>query len=102
MRSTLSQDCPLCAADAVYYFVDYEERKYFKCPGCGKFLITRRAESRLSEAPSKWNEQLSQRAKSTPENLVLDISIGFQKEDGSGRTAEEFKAEYVPKSDLRL
>ncbi len=53
MKPTISEKCPLCGTDAVFYYVDYEERKYFKCPSCTKFQITRRADSKLAEAPQQ-------------------------------------------------
>lgn len=102
MKPTLSQNCPLCGISAVFYFVDYEERKYFKCSHCGKFLITRRAESKLAEALASWREQLSERAKDAQEGYVLDISISPAATDGSGRTTEELTSEYLPKSGLSL
>jgi hypothetical protein len=102
VKPTLSQNCPLCGVGAVFYFVDYEERKYFKCPHCGKFLVTRRAESRLAEVPASWREQLSEQAKKAEEGYVLDISVPPAATDGSGRTTEELTSEYLPKSDLSL
>jgi predicted RNA-binding Zn-ribbon protein involved in translation (DUF1610 family) len=102
VKPTLPQACPLCGERAVFYFVDYEERKYFKCSHCGKFLITRRAESRLAAAPGNWREQLSGRAKKAAEGYVLDISVGPAATDGAGRTTEELTSEYLPKSDFSL
>ena len=102
MKPTNSQNCPLCGVGAVFYFVDYEERKYFKCPNCGKFLVTRRAESRLAEVPANWREQLSERAKRAQDGYVLDISVSSAAPGGSGRGSEELTSEYLPKSDLSL
>ncbi|HZY17514.1 MAG TPA: hypothetical protein VFE82_03485 [Ramlibacter sp.] len=102
MKPTLSQNCPLCGAGAVFYFVDYEERKYFKCPHCGKFLVTRRAEPKLAEAPAGWRERFSELAKNPEEGYVLDISVLPPAADGSERTSEELTPEYLRKSDLSL
>jgi hypothetical protein len=102
VKPTLSQNCPLCGVGAVFYFVDYEERKYFKCSHCRRFLITRRAELKLTEAPANWREQLSERAKKAQEGYVLEISVPPAATDGSGRTTEVLTSEYLPKSGLSL
>jgi predicted RNA-binding Zn-ribbon protein involved in translation (DUF1610 family) len=102
VKTTQSQNCPLCGAEAVFYFVDYEERKYFKCPRCGKFQITRRGEARLSDAPTAWREQLSERAKHTPDEHLMVISVPPATTDGDGRTTEALTSDYLPKSGLPL
>ena len=81
--------------------MDYEERKYFKCPACTKFLITRQAEARLSEAPEQWRLNLATQPAKAPEDSVLDISIPSPTHhDSTPRPA--ITAEYVPKNSLRL
>jgi hypothetical protein len=102
VKPTHFRNCPLCRSGAVFYFVDYEERKYFKCPHCGKFLVTQRAEARLADVPASWREQFSERAKKAEEGYVLDISVPPPATDGSGRTTEELKSEYLLKSCLSL
>ena len=101
MTPTISENCPLCDREAVYYYVDYEERKYFKCLYCTKFQITRRAEAKLVEAPKQWKDQLSERAQHTPAEHLLVISVPPATVDG-GRTTEAVTSEYLPKSGLLL
>ena len=101
MKKAFNQDCPLCGGHAVFYFVDYDERKYFKCPICTKFLITRRAEDKISEAPEQWRLNLSNQSVKAPENSVLDISIPSPAHQ-AGTPSPAILAEYVPKDNLRL
>ena len=95
----LSEKCPLCGDDAVFYFVDYEDRKYFNCPHCTKFQITRRAQSKLAEALKHWREQMSEWAQHTPAENLLVISLSPATMD-RGRTTETFTHKYLPKSGL--
>jgi predicted RNA-binding Zn-ribbon protein involved in translation (DUF1610 family) len=101
MATTIFEKCPLCSSDAVFYFVDYEERKYFKCPSCSTFQITRRAEDRLRGAPTQWKEQLAARAQNTPAEHLLVISVPPATVE-EGRSTEALSAEYLPKSQLPL
>lgn len=52
MKTYYIQDCPLCMSVAEYCYVDARNRKYFKCPKCTYFQISRRAEELLVEKPS--------------------------------------------------
>lgn len=99
MKQTLSQTCPLCGADAVFYFVDYKNRKHFECPHCTYYQITRHAESRLAHAPKEKLEQLSESAQRTPMDHLLVISASLQAPE-EGRTSELITAKYLPKSEL--
>ena len=99
MKQTIAQNCPLCESDAVFYFVDFDERKYFKCPKCTKFMITRRAESRLAEAPDGWREKLSKLPKQAAEGYVLDIYVASPV---SSEEAPYLASKYISKADLRL
>jgi hypothetical protein len=101
MRHEVAQNCPLCGTGAVYYFVDYQERKYFKCPSCTYFQITVRGEDRLRGAPQQWRDQLADQAKNTPPDHLLVISVPPPTQEG-GRTTEALTGEYLPKKELPL
>ncbi len=101
MSTTFKQTCPLCASPAVFYFVDYENRKYFQCPACTYFLITVTAESRLKGAPAHWLETMKERAQRAPIDEVLVISVGPTSPPGAP-LEETLSVTYVQKSQLRL
>ncbi|HET8800011.1 MAG TPA: hypothetical protein VFN01_02400 [Marinobacter sp.] len=101
MRETEKQDCPLCSSEAEYYGVDFGNVKYFNCPSCSYFQISRRAEKHVIEAPQWLRDQLLDQVKQTPENhlLVIKITPGNGTRDDGG---ENLQGIFVPKSELSL
>jgi hypothetical protein len=75
MKGKKPQDCPLCSSVAEYYLVDYDKCKYFRCPVCGLFQISLRAEKVLAQAPQEWRDSYSKKAMSVPEDHALEIRV---------------------------
>lgn len=73
---TIEEKCPLCETQAIYYEVDHDDKKYYKCPNCLKFQVTINAETRLKRAPQDWKEMASGTSKKLPKNEVLMIALG--------------------------
>lgn len=99
MKETTKQDCPLCAAAAEFYLVDYNTCKYFKCSACGLFQISLRGERVLSGAPQQWRDEFTRRARAAPEDHALVIRVPTIPPDSEGaRPALEGK--FVSMSEL--
>jgi ribosome-binding protein aMBF1 (putative translation factor) len=100
MRDLIDQECPLCGTGASYYSVDYDRRKYFRCPKCTKYQITVRAEERVRAAPQQWRDQLSRQANqaSADELLVIRMpTVSEQRESSEG-----LHVSFVSKKELPL
>lgn len=89
------QDCPLCKSGAEYVWVDYENRKYFKCPTCGSFQISRRAEKELDEQSAQFVDYVATQALSTPADHIFLILM-------SEHNTGTINLSYVPKSEAPL
>ena len=96
----VKQACPLCQADAEYCWVDMGNRKYFHCPRCGYFQVSRRAEVLLNESDGAVREHFSRLAKKTPPGMLFVILM--PKPSASGELVESFDATHVLKSDAPL
>lgn len=97
MGNEFEQNCPLCGKPAKYFGVDYGRRKTFHCKECSCFQISNPAEARLEQSIQNWRDQLSQKAKSAPEDSILVITMpsNEEKEKGIG-----LNAVYTQKSKL--
>jgi len=98
MINTVNQACPLCDEAAEYYEVDYGNRKYFKCPNCTLFQISRRAEEILREGDRQWRQEYAQMASRAAEGERLVIVVGRQP-PGNGAKSE-VSGEYVAAGEL--
>ena len=101
MRETEKQNCPLCSSEAEYYGVDFGNVKYFNCPSCSYFQISRRAENHVTKAPQWLRDKLLEQVKQTPEEhlLVIKITPGNGARDDGG---ENLQGKFAPKSELSL
>ena len=72
-KEVFQSSCPLCNTQAVYYFVDHWERKYYKCSTCKLFQITHTAEGMLRDAPPDYLASLSSQSASCDETRALEI-----------------------------
>ena len=101
MRETEKKKCPLCSSEAEYCGVDFGNMKYFNCPSCCFFQISRRAEKHVIEAPQWLRDQLLDQVKQTPEDhlLVIKITPGNGARDDGG---ENLQGIFVHKSELSL
>jgi hypothetical protein len=75
MKETTEQDCPLCSTPAEYHLVDYDKCKYFRCPKCGLFQVSLRAEKVLLQAPQQWRDSYAKKASEAPEDHALVIRV---------------------------
>lgn len=75
MATHYKQDCPLCNAIAEYCWVDARNRKYFNCPECSFFQISKRAEVVLAEKYQNRKSQYASFARQAPDNHLLEIRM---------------------------
>ena len=75
MATYFAQACVLCGTLAEYCFADYRKRKWFQCPQCTEYQVTDMAERKLDRAPKEWLQGLAAKARGTPPNTVLVISV---------------------------
>lgn len=101
MATYYTQDCPLCTSAAEYCYVDARNRKYFKCPNCTYFQISRRAEEFLSEKPPVFKDGLVNMAPRAPQESLLTIRMPSAT-DLKDEPEVSIKAGYVSKAELPL
>lgn len=77
-RQVVDATCPLCSADAVYYDIDYGERRYFKCPTCTKFIITTRADRHLREIGTHGKDLSRAAQEATKDNDARVLEVRYQ------------------------
>ncbi|MBN8887569.1 MAG: hypothetical protein J0I77_17730 [Rudaea sp.] len=75
MKLEQEQECPLCSSPASFYWVDYSNRKFFKCPKCTYYQISKAAEKRIIDSPQQWRDEYSKHASSAPEGFRLVIIV---------------------------
>lgn len=100
MATYYEQACPLCEATATYGWVDYANRKYFRCPHCGAFQISRRAEAVLDTRLASRKAHYAAQAAAAPENQMLVIRMPEASFREAG--ADELQATFVDKAELPL
>jgi hypothetical protein len=98
MRPEHSQACPLCGAPAHYILVDYSNRKYFHCPNCTYFQISRRAEQLVLGTSKDVREGMSALAKSAEEGFALLIRMPSMTPPSGLRA--DIETVYVARSEL--
>lgn len=91
-----NQNCPLCGTPADFSGHDYGRRKGFNCRNCTEFIVTASAEERLKEATQTWKDQLSEKAKITPDGQVLLIYV-LDKHQSDVPKSEVLRGEYQPR-----
>ena len=100
MTATFKQLCPLCGVDAEYCLVDRENRKYFKCPNCTYFQISRRAEEALAERSSARKARYASEApKAPPEHMLV---IRMPDHEHRLASSDVLQAGFVAKAELPL
>jgi hypothetical protein len=99
MKTIHTQSCPLCGNGAEYQFVDYDNRKHFRCRTCTEFQISVRAEQRLAESIPQWRADYSAKARQALEGFTLVITIpNTPKQEGVANPA--LIGEFVSNSEL--
>jgi hypothetical protein len=100
MATFHEQDCPLCDSPAEYGWVDGENRKYFQCPVCGYFQISKHAERLLLEYYQHRKAAYSALAKQAPEDHLLFIRMPSH--EFRQNSDDKLQATHVAKTDLPL
>jgi 5-keto 4-deoxyuronate isomerase len=75
MQDIKGQPCPLCRTDAKFYFVDYENRKYFDCENCNRYQISIGAERYLTTVGSEILLEISKFASQSEDNEAAVILL---------------------------
>lgn len=100
MATYYQQNCPLCDTAAEYCWVDRRNRKYFKCPKCTFFQISKRAEVVLAEKHQDSKARYANLAHQVSDNHLLEICIPDH--DFRQGCDDELQVAFVEKSKLPL
>jgi hypothetical protein len=98
-KEIFTQDCPLCRTSATYYFVTNGQRKYFDCPVCSYFQISRTAEKAV-ESHQRVREAFSERARLAEEDHLFVILMPPLHE--SDPADYKVTGSFIPKEQLDL
>lgn len=101
MTEYFKQECPLCGAQAEYYWVDMHNRKYYHCPTCTYFIVSRRAEALLLEANEQVRKTYAAQPRQAPEGHLFVIVVP-SRSPLSDEPRPSFSGSFVPKSEMRL
>jgi hypothetical protein len=101
MTEYFKQDCPLCSSSAEYYWIDAHNRKYYHCPTCTYFIVSRRAEVLLAEVGAHVREAYASQPRQAPEDHLFVIIIPSQS-SSSDTAHSNLSGSFVHKSDMRL
>ena len=100
MATHYDQNCPLCGADAEYCWVDHRNRKYFRCPNCTDFQISRRAEEVLAKHSQQRRDVYAAQAPRASENHLLVIRM--PSEEFRQSSSDDLEVRFVSKTELPL
>jgi hypothetical protein len=100
MPTFLQQQCPLCTSAAEYCWVDYGNRKYFECPKCSHFQISKRAEQVLAERSESRRLSYAEMAPDAPAEHMLVILMPNHEQLIASR--DPLHAAFVLKAELPL
>lgn len=100
MTTYYKQDCPLCDTEAEYYWVDRNNRKYFQCPSCTFFQISKRAEEVLAEKYKDRKPHYASQAPKAPNDHLLVIQMPDHK--FRQHSDDKLQVAFVAKSELPL
>ena len=98
MARFLDQDCPLCGTLAEYGWVDNHNSKYFNCPSCGYFQISKRAEKVLATKPLEMRRAYAMQVPQAPANHLFVIRMPDHQHRQSSN--DELQASFVDKSEI--
>jgi hypothetical protein len=101
MTEYIEHACPLCGAPAEYYWVDMGNRKYYHCPSCTYFIVSKRAEHLLIEAPPHVRNEFATKPRLAPENHLFVIIIPSTPQMPDDPHINLFGS-FVPKSQMHL
>lgn len=97
------RDCPLCGAyEVACRLIDHGDKKYFSCPTCKSFIISRQAENRIArDSARSWREELSGKAASLGEGDLLFIKVPAVVGEADLSTSVAVTATVQPKASWR-
>lgn len=101
MASFYRGACPFCNEEAEYCYVDARNRKYYKCPRCSYFQISRRAEEILQEESPQLKQIYASRSPEAPEGslFVVLMPTAIHRME---HPDDKLEAAFINKSDLPL
>lgn len=101
MTEYIKQNCPLCGTPAEYYWLDMGNRKYYHCSSCAYFIVSKRAEHLLIEAPQHVRDEFAAKPQLAPEGQLFVIIVSSPPQTGDAPRSE-LSGSFVPKSQMYL
>lgn len=100
MATYYKQNCPLCGTTTEYCWVDYNNCKYFDCPKCTTFQISKCAEEVLVEKSQQRRAVYANQALNAPDNHLLVIRM--PNHEFLQQSTDDLQVSFVLKSELSL
>lgn len=75
MKNIIQSVCPLCSSEANYQFCDHDSVKYFVCPTCWQFFISKSAENKLEEHRKEHFSKIAVGQKGSDNVLCLTLKV---------------------------
>jgi hypothetical protein len=100
MATFYKQECPLCGSAAEYCWVDGHNRKYFDCPKCTHFQISKRAGGVLATKSQHRRDSYAASAPTAPADHLLVILVPSH--EFRQQCNDDLQASFVPKVELSL
>ncbi|MBM9606253.1 hypothetical protein [Desulfopila inferna] len=72
----IEEECPLCDRISKFYFVDHDNRKFYRCEYCTDFQVYINVEDILRNSTDTLKRQLSKASHESPHDKVLAIGDG--------------------------
>ncbi len=101
MTEYIKQACPLCGTLAEYYWLDMGNRKYYHCPSCTYFIVSKRAEHLLIEAPQYVRAEFAAKPRLAQENHLFVI-IAPSPSQASETPRVDLTGSFISKSQMQL
>jgi transposase-like protein len=96
----IDENCPLCHRAARYYFIDFENRKFFRCDYCHDFQVYTGAEKLLHESSEQYKQLLSNDSHNSNHERVLFISTATNSDNP--KKSDVLHAKFCERADLPL
>ncbi|URL58782.1 hypothetical protein IM816_01250 [Luteibacter flocculans] len=101
MTEYIKQNCPLCGTTAEYYWLKMGNSKYYHCSNCAYFIVSKRAEHLLIEAPQHVRDEFAAKPQLAPEGELFVIIVSSPPQAGDAPRAE-LSGSFLPKSQIGL
>ena len=80
MKEKCAANCPLCGGESEFIYVDYNNRKYYKCNSCTLFQISINAERKIENLDKEMKLKFSASAKQCEKGSALVILLDSEDE----------------------